>query len=235
VIVASVCARGGSRGVPRKALREVGGKTLLSRAIGCAREARRVDRVVVSTDDPEIAEAAQAAGAEVPFLRPADLATDDAPKWEVFRHLVAQLNAAGSVVDVLVDLDVGTPLRLPSDVEACVESLLAGDDDLVTTAYPSERNPYFNMVQVDAAGLARVVVPLAGAVHNRQAAPRVYSLSPAVYAIRATCLGRVGHWSLARMRIQIVPRERAWDIDEELDLVVAEALLSQAPTRGGVA
>jgi CMP-N-acetylneuraminic acid synthetase len=72
-------------------------------------------------------------------------------------------------------------------------------------------------------------------VHNRQAAPRVYSLSPAVFAIRATCLGRVDHWSLSRMRIQVVPRERAWDIDEELDLVVAEALLSRTPTGGGAA
>lgn len=229
--VGAVCARGGSKGIPRKNLLPLLGKPLIAHAIQCARACASLQRVVVSTDDPTLAETAKEYGAEVPFLRPPYLAQDETSKWEVFRHLVEFLeNADGQRVDVLVDLDAGVPLRQPSDVDECVKRLLSGNADVVVTAYEADRNPYFNMVELDGDGFAKVVKSPEAPIVCRQAAPPVYSLSPAVYAIRRDALWKYSHWSEARLQIHPIPRERAIDIDSELDFRIVEFLLSHSRT-----
>jgi N-acylneuraminate cytidylyltransferase/CMP-N,N'-diacetyllegionaminic acid synthase len=189
-------------------------------------------RVVVSTDDHAIAEVAKEFGAEVPFIRPAHLAQDDSSKWHVFQHLVQFLEEMDRTrVDVLVDLDSGVPLRKPPDVMNCVAQLLSGDADLVVTAYEADRNPYFNMVEVDGDNIARIVKPSERPIVCRQEAPRVYSLSPAVYAIRRDALWKYEHWSEAKFQICPLPRERTIDIDTELDFHLVEFLKQQQGTR----
>lgn len=228
MIVGAVCARGGSKGIPRKNLRLLAGKSLLERAILCARACPLLDRIVVSTDDLEIAEAGRRHGAEVPFMRPAELAQDRSSKWDVFRHLVAGLEgASGTRVDYLVDLDVCVPLRAPEDISGCIRQALESDVDVVVTAYEPERNPYFNMVELDENGLARVVVPTPQPITTRQQAPKVYSLSPAVYVIRRDALWAYDHWSRSRMAIHLIPRERAVDIDSEADFGYVEYILAK--------
>lgn len=226
--VAAVCARGGSKGVPRKNLRTIGGLPLVTRAVQHAFAAGIFDRVVVSTDDHEIARIAIEAGAEVPFLRPASLARDDTPKWPVFQHLVTALEElAGVPASILADLDTGTPLRSPDDIRAAVDALASSDADVIITAYKAERNPYFNMVEVEpSSGYARVVKSCGRPVTRRQDAPAVYSLSPSVFAIRRDFLLASCHWSEGKVRIVEVPRWRAIDIDEEMDALVAEHLLA---------
>ena len=187
-IVGAICARGGSKGIPRKNLRPLAGKPLIAHAIQCARACSLLRRVVVSTDDPAIADIAKEHGAEVPFIRPADLAQDDT-------H--------------------------------CVTQLLSGDADLVVTAYEADRNPYFNMVEVNGEGLAKIVKPSERPIVCRQEAPRVYSLSPAVYAIRRHALWQYEHWSEAKFQIYPLARERAIDIDSELDFHLVEFLMQQ--------
>ncbi len=160
MVVGSICARGGSKGIPRKNLKLLAGKPLIAYTILCAQACPELDRVVVSTDDREIAAVAKEYGAQVPFLRPAELAQDRSPKWEVFRHLVNTLESIeGRGVEILVDLDTGVPLRLPRDISACVQQLLAEEAEVVVTAYEAERNPYFNMVEVDPSGWARICKP----------------------------------------------------------------------------
>jgi CMP-N,N'-diacetyllegionaminic acid synthase len=227
-IVGAICARGGSKGVPRKNLRPLAGKPLIAHAIQCAKGCSVLGRVVVSTDDHEIANVAREYGAEVPFIRPAHLALDDTSKWPVFQHLVEALeHADGQRVDVLVDLDAGVPLRKPSDINECVKQLLSGTADVVATAYEAERNPYFNMVELDGNGFAKIVKSPEVPIVCRQAAPPVYSLSPAVYAIRRDTLWKYSHWSEAKIQIYCLPRERAIDIDSELDFRLAEFLMHQ--------
>jgi CMP-N,N'-diacetyllegionaminic acid synthase len=225
-IVGAICARGGSKGVPRKNVRLLAGKPLIAHTIECARACPFFDRIVTSTDDDEIAAIARQHGAEVPFLRPSHLAQDDSPKWGVFRHLVQYLEQVGGErVDVLVDLDTGVPLRQPADIVGCVEHLLSDRAEVVATAYEAERNPYFNMVEFRADGFATIVKPPAKPIANRQSAPRVYSLSPAVYAMVRDALWRYEHWSEARLQIYPLPRERAIDIDSEFDFALVEYLL----------
>jgi CMP-N,N'-diacetyllegionaminic acid synthase len=225
-IVGAICARGGSKGVPRKNLRSLAGQPLIAHAIRCAKGCSVLQRVVVSTDDHAIANVAKEYGAEVPFIRPAHLALDDTSKWLVFQHLVEALeHSDGQRIDVLVDLDTGVPLRRPSDIDECVKQLLSGTADLVATAYEADRNPYFNMVELDGSGFAKIVKSPEVPVVCRQAAPPVYSLSPAVYAIRRDALWKYSHWSEAKFQIYRLPRKRAIDIDSELDFRLVEFLM----------
>jgi CMP-N,N'-diacetyllegionaminic acid synthase len=225
-IIGAICARGGSKGVPRKNLRHLAGKPLIAHTIQCARTCPLFDRIVTSTDDDEIAEVARQYGSEVPFLRPSHLAQDDSPKWAVFRHLVQNLEQmTGDRVDVLVDLDTGVPLRQPADIVGCVEQLLSGGAEVVATAYEAERNPYFNMVESATDGFAKIVKQPAKPIANRQSAPQVYSLSPAVYAMVRDVLWRYEHWSEAKLQIYLLPRERAIDIDSEFDFSLVEYLM----------
>jgi CMP-N,N'-diacetyllegionaminic acid synthase len=217
--------------VPRKNLRPLAGKPLIAHAIECARACPIFDRIVTSTDDDEIAAVAKQHGSEVPFLRPSYLAQDDSPKWAVFRHLVQYLEQSTDArVDVLVDLDTGVPLRQPADIVGCVEQLLSGSAEVVATAYEAERNPYFNMVELTPDGLAQIVKPPAKPIANRQSAPQVYSLSPAIYAIVRDALWQYEHWSEAKLQIYPLPRERAIDIDSEFDFALVEYLMQAQKT-----
>lgn len=226
MILGAVCARGGSKGIPRKNLRMLAGKPLIAHAIECGRECADLDRVVVSTDDEEIAETARRYGAEVPFMRPASLAEDSTSKWPVFRHLVTSYEKLHGVrVEMLVDLDSGVPLRLPEDITGCIRLLEHGKADVVVTGYPADRNPYFNMVERSPAGFMQTVKQSNPPVVARQLAPPVFSLSPAVFAIRRQALWDYTHWSQAKLDLYEMPRSRAVDIDSELDFQLVEYLM----------
>ncbi len=223
MIVASICARGGSKGISRKNLLSLNGKPLLQIAIECAKASSTIDEVIISTDVEEIAELGRKCGALVPFMRPAELAADTSSKWDVFRHLVETYEKLANVrIDVLADLDVGVPLRLPEDVDGCVRALQSMDVDVVTTVYEAERNPYFNMVQIDDEGLAHVVVRSPAPIVRRQDAPVVYSMTPAVFAIRRDALWSCRHWAESRMTAYPIDRLRAVDLDVPADLAILE-------------
>ena len=133
-IVATICARAGSKGVPRKNLRLLDGKPLIGRAVEQALATKVFDRVVASTDDPEMARVAAEFGAEVPFLRPAELARDHTNKWDVFRHLVSQLEASGGRrVGVVADLDTGAAYGLGGGVLLETIEFMSGPSFLGST------------------------------------------------------------------------------------------------------
>jgi CMP-N-acetylneuraminic acid synthetase len=232
--IAAICARGGSKGVPRKNLRSLHGKPLIGRAVEQALASGLFDRVVASTDDPEMARVAAEHGAEVPFLRPSELAQDHTNKWDVFRHLVSELEARGGRrVGVLADLDTGAALRTIEDIRGALERLEATGADVCVTAYEADHNPYYNMVQLDASGLARVCIRPEVPIANRQQAPAVYNRSPAIFAIRRDALWQHDHWSQCKMTLSIIPRERAVDIDTEFDFHLVESLLARRSERAG--
>ena len=140
-VVAIVPARGGSKGVPRKNLREVGGRSLLVRAIDAGRKAAGVDRVFVSTDDPEIQRAALVAGAEAPILRPDELASDTAPTFPVIQHAIGVIEAGGPRVSVIVLIEPTSPFRTAAHVAAAVARFRQGGFGSVATVMPLERKP----------------------------------------------------------------------------------------------
>lgn len=229
-IVAFVFARGGSKGLPRKNLLSLAGKPLVVHSIDTARALPRVAKVIVSTDDIEIADVARKAGAEVPFLRPPELASDTAPEWLAWQHAIRMLRGAGETVDIFLSLPPTAPLRLPADVDCCLDALLSSSSDAVITVREAERNPYFNMVRRETDG--SVCLAMEGAFHRRQDAPQLYDMTTVAYAARADFVLAANGIFDGNVRAVLVPRERALDIDTELDLFIGTVLIDKASSAG---
>lgn len=228
--LALIPARGGSKGVPRKNVRLLVGKPLIAYSIEMALVSKLIDRVIVSTDDAEIAHIAQQHGAEVPFMRPQELARDDSPEWLTWQHAIRTLEATGGSpkIEVLVCISPTSPLRAVEDVDTCIQTLLESDADLVVTVRPAERNPYFNMVVLNDEGYAQLVIPPKGDIHRRQDAPRVYDMTTVAYAARPEFVLKASSMFEGKVKAVVVPTERALDIDTELDFKIAEFLLGQS-------
>jgi len=222
-IVAFIFARGGSKGLPGKNLLPLAGKPLIVHAINVALAISRVSKVVVSTDDHEIADVARAAGAEVPYLRPPELAGDKTPEWLAWQHAIRTLRAAGEQVDVFLSLPCTSPLRLPEDVDCCLDALLGSSADVVITVRDAERNPYFNMVKQASDGEVRLAVE--GSFHRRQDAPVLYDMTTVAYVARADFILNAKRIFDGKVRAVKIPRERALDIDTEFDFLIGETLV----------
>lgn len=227
MILATICCRGGSKGVPGKNIKLLKGKPLIAYTIEAARASLLIDNVIVSTDDLAIAEVAKQFGAHVPFMRPSDLASDTSSKWPVFIHALEEYEKlTGEKVDFLVDLDVTVPLKTTQDIDGAIQLAMSDDGtDVVITGYEPERNPYFNMMELNADGYAEIVKKGSKPIVRRQDAPQVYSLTPAAYVVRKKALYEFEHWSKARCKIYPIPRERAIDIDAEIDFKIIEFLM----------
>ena len=229
LVVAAIFARGGSKGVPRKNLRTLAGKPLIGHAIEAARSCRLIERVVVSTDDAEIAAVARSCGAEVPFIRPAELAQDDSPEWQAWQHAIRTLEREWAAeIGILVSVPATAPLRAVEDIEACISALRESDADVVITVTPAERNPYFNMVTLDGEHSAHLVLSSDQVFYRRQDAPTVYDMTTVAYAARKDFVMGATSVFDGRVKAVIVPKERALDIDTELDLAFAEFLMSRS-------
>lgn len=228
--IISICARGGSTGVPGKNIRPLGGKPLIAWTIGQALASGLADRVLVSTDSEAIAQVAREYGAEVPFLRPAELATAAAGKLPVILHLVEWIEATQGPVTRIIDLDPTSPLRAIADIEACA-TLLDDATGLVITGYESDKNPYFNMVERKADGAIERVCPPAVEVLGRQGAPKVYAMNGSVYAWHRHSL-KPSLWDAGRIRLHVMPRERSIDIDHEVDFDLVELLMKRQAAHG---
>lgn len=230
-VPAFIFARGGSKGVLRKNIRPVAGKPLIAWSIEAARKSRFVTRVIVSTDDEEIAGIARAHGAEVPFMRPAELAGDAAPEWLAWRHALKHFgcSATDGPLDVFLSVPATAPLRLPQDLDRCIETLLGTDADAVVTVRPAARHPSFNMLTLDSCGHARIAMPL-HAITRRQDAPTVYDMTTVAYAVDPTFIFRSEGLFDGIVRTIQIPEERALDIDSEWDLKIADLVLRERET-----
>lgn len=219
-VLALVTARGGSRGLARKNLREVGGRSLLDRAIQAGQEATTVDRVVLSSDDPEIIRAALMAGCDVPFVRPLELATDEARSIDVLRHALETLPER---YDLLVLLQPTSPLRLPEDIDGAVAFCLEAGAPACVSVAPAEKTPYW-MHSLDKHGVMHPILPAYQMVPRRQDLPRAYALNGAVFVAHSGWLMTHEDFLSPETVAYAMPRERSVDIDDELDLVLAEAI-----------
>jgi N-acylneuraminate cytidylyltransferase len=227
--VALICARGGSKGLPGKNIRLLGGKPLIAWAIEQALAVRRVRRVIVSTDSEEIAAVAREAGAEVPFLRPADLAQDNSPEWLVWRHALEYLKTnEGGYPGALIVVPVTAPLRAVEDLERCLDEYEKGGADVVVTVTDAHRSPYFNMIKTQSDGYDCLVIPPETTVSRRQDAPVVYDMTTVGYVARPDFVMTGNGIFEGKVRHVRVPAERALDTDTLLDFRIAECLLANS-------
>lgn len=225
-IVALICARGGSKGLPGKNIRPLAGKPLIAWAIDQARAVKRIGRVIVSTDSGDIAAVARESGAEVPFLRPAELAEDNSPEWLVWRHVLNFLKESdGAYPDALIVVPTTAPLRAVADLERCLDEYEKGMADMVITVTDAHRSPYFNMVRVQSDGTVGLVIPPEGSIRRRQDAPVVYDVATVAYVARPEFVMTRNDIFDGRVRHVHIPAERALDIDTLLDFRIAECLM----------
>lgn len=232
-LLAVIPARGGSKGLPRKALRPLAGRPLLAHTLELAGRCSEIDRTIVSTDDEEIAEVARSLGADVPFVRPAELAGDETPMWPVLRHALAEVDPDGSRFGELLLLQPTSPARLPEDVAAALALLAARPDaDGVVAVSEPTFNPLWSAV-VERDGVLAPLVPGAGGYARRQDVPRVLRINGLLYLWRAAFV-RAHEEDPAETAVRAaleLPDRRAIDIDTAEDLELAELLLREGLIR----
>ena len=221
-----VPARAGSKGVPDKNIRPLAGRPLLEYTARAAAASGVLDRVVLSTDSAQIAEAGRRAGLEVPFMRPAALAQDDTPMLPVVQHAVDALASAGWTADVIVLLQPTSPLRRPSHISDAVELLhRTGADSVVSVVeLPRHLSPDYVM-RIDQ-GVLRPFLPEGERVARRQDARPAYSRDGTVYAFRRTTLERFGNIYGNDCRPLVVQPADSLSIDSPADWAAAEEILA---------
>ena len=222
---ACIFARSGSKGIVNKNIQQFSGKPLISWTIELALKVKQINEVFVSTDSEEIAEIARMAGATIPFIRPSELATDTSPEWHSWQHLIKFLaDKDGKLPEVFLSLPATSPLRSTIDVENCLNEFNKGRADFVVGITPSERNPYFNMVKKGEDNQVDLVIQQGDKYSRRQDTPEVFDLTTVCYVGKpSTILTKNSIFEGKVVGVEI-PRERAIDIDTELDFQIAEFL-----------
>lgn len=224
----TICMRGGSKGIPNKNLRVLHGKPLMAYTIEQARQSELFEYVVVSTDSEKIADIAKNFGADVWFLRLADLATDEAPKLSVIRHAFQESEKHFNLTfDILVDLDVTSPLRKVEDITGSYQQFVDEDADILLTACPSRKNPYFNMVEF-VNGKIQLIRQLDTFPQFRQNAPQVFDMNASIYIWKREALLNYNTLFVEKTSLYIMPEERSVDIDTQLDWDFVEYMIEKS-------
>lgn len=223
-----ITARGGSKGIPRKNIKDLCGKPLIAYTIAAARESTLLTRCIVSTDDAEIASVARAAGGDVPFLRPDELATDTASSLAVAQHALRMLHDAGEWYDYAMILQPTSPLRTAADIDACIAMIVDTDADSVMSVVElADFAPKkIKRIADDA------LLPYFGEGEGKTSARRqtlepAYKRNCAIYLTRASCVME-GDLFGAVSRPYVMPEERSVDINAPVDFAFAEFFLTRA-------
>lgn len=222
---AFVFARGGSKGVPGKNIRQLADKPLLGHALTIASQTVGIDRSFVSTDSPEIMSVAKSFGATV-IHRPSELAQDDSSEWLAWRHAVDWIHENFGNFDRFISLPATAPMRLVKDVTACLDAL-DGQTDVVVTMSPAHRSPWFNMVKSDSAEYLSILMSSDVGIFRRQDAPKAYDLTTLAYVTRPEFIMQHDNFWRGRVRGVLIPQERSIDIDTEYDFKIAEFLMQE--------
>ena len=221
---AFIFARGGSKGLPGKNIKYLLGKPLIAYSIEAALASKGIDRVFVSTDDEEIANIAKEHGAEVPFLRPKELAQDHSSEWLAWRHAVTWVQDRVGNFDQFISLPATSPCRSAADIERCIDKLTQGVD-IVVTATESQHNPHFNMIKISSDGRCSRFNETTENIVRRQDVAQAYNMATVAYVCRPEfILTEENLWS-GRMEAVIIEPANAIDIDTEFDFMLAELIL----------
>ena len=221
---AFVFARGGSKGVPGKNIRNLDGKPLLAHSIIMAQSIDKISRVFVSTDDKDIADIGAKYGAEI-IKRPLNLAQDESPEWLAWLHAIKWLEARGMPFDCFVSLPATSPLRNKTDVIRCIDSL-DEKTDIVVTMTNTSRSPYFNMAN-ERDGYINLLMESKESYSRRQDVPVAYDMTTVAYVTRPDFIKNNSRIFDGKVKAVLIPKERAIDIDDEIDFKIAEMLAKE--------
>ena len=221
---AFIFARGGSKGVPGKNIRNLGGKPLLAHSIIMAQNIDEISRVFVSTDDQDIADIGAKYGAEI-IERPSELAQDNSPEWLAWLHAIRWLESKNIFFDCFVSLPTTSPLRNKIDVVNCI-NLLDKKTDIVVTISETSRSPYFNMVSKEGDDI-KLLIEGEKSYSRRQDVPIAYDMTTVAYISRPSFIKNNNKIFDGKVKAVLIPKERSVDIDDEIDFKIAELLMKE--------
>ncbi len=222
----TICARGNSKGVVNKNLREIAGKPLIAHTIEHAIESKCFKYISVSSDSEEILEISLRSGADFAIQRPPELATDEAAKLPAIQHAAEMTEKLTQEnFDTFVDLDATSPLRSPKDIELSIEKLETSSSFNLITASPSRRSPYFNLVELDVNEFVIRSKELEESIIRRQDSPRCYDMNASIYVWKKEGFYDHKRVLLNNTILYEMPEERSIDIDTELDFKLVKYLM----------
>ncbi|MDD3023740.1 MAG: acylneuraminate cytidylyltransferase family protein [Syntrophomonadaceae bacterium] len=217
-VLGIIPARGGSKTLPRKNIKILAGKPLIAWTIEEARKSKYIDRLIISSDDDEIIEAAKKWGGVVPFVRPAALAADETPGIEPIIHA---LNTLEEKFDYVVLLQPTSPLRTVSDIDECIHCCIQQAAPVCVSVSAAAESPYW-MYTLSKQQRLYPLLPGVKLIDRRQDFPVVYLLNGAVYVARTDYLLKEKSFISEETVAYIMPAERSWDIDDEMDFLICE-------------
>lgn len=225
-ILAVIPARGGSKGLPGKNIRELAGKPLIAWSIEAGRQSRYVDQLVVSTDSKEIAQVAELWGGNVPFMRPADLATDEAKGIDAILHAIHWHQERGEPFDLVLVLQPTSPLRTARDIDRAVELLFEKSASAIVSVCPTDHHPWWANTLPEDGSMKDFLRPELMNT-NRQELPEFCRLNGAIYLAYIPFLEKTSSFIADGTFAYVMPAEASVDIDKMLDLHLAEILLKE--------
>ena len=228
----TICARGGSKGVKNKNIRNLCGKPLIAYSIEQAQVSQLFDDIAVSSEDTRILDIARTYGVQHLIQRPPHLATDNAPKLSVIQHCVRETeNHVGDVFNTVVDLDATSPLRDIEDIVTAIQILERSDAHNLLTGTLSRKSPYFNMVDTLDNGAVRLIRPMKPPIVRRQDVPKTYDLNASIYVWNRNALLSCNTLIDEHTVLYVMPPERSLDIDSELDFEMIEFMMRKRMVR----
>lgn len=219
----TILARGGSKGVPNKNTRILAGLPLIAHTIRQAQDSKIFDAIAVSSDSEEILNVAKEYQVTYLIQRPAELASDTAPKLPAIQHCVVMAEAKqGSPFDIICDLDPTSPFRKIEDIVQCLRLIERPEVSNVITGAPSRKSPYFNLVETDVEGFAKLSKTLPNPIARRQDSPKCYDMNASIYVWRRDTL--LGSQSVFQEKTFLYPMapESSIEIDTEMDFKIAQ-------------
>lgn len=222
-IVGAVFARGNSKGIKNKNLLKFKNKTLVSHAVHQAYASKFIKKVFISSDNKKIINEAKKKKAMVPFIRPKELSTDKASHLMVWRHFAKYLKKKNIKVDYIVDIPTTSPLRKVSDIDKCIKLAFKKKLDMVFTITKSNRNPYFNMLEKKGKKFKLVKLSKKKII-RRQDAPKCFDLTTVCYVFKPNYILKVKNILSGNVDFVEIPKERAIDIDDQIDYKVASII-----------
>ena len=229
-VLCTICARAGSKGVANKNLRLINGLPLIAYSLQQAIETKLFSQIAVSSDSSEIRATALSHGATFVVDRPAQMASDTAPKLPAIRHCVETTEKEFGQFDIIIDLDATAPLRIAEDIIGALELLKQTSADNIITGTPAHRSPYFNLVETDSNGIVHLSKPLPESVSRRQDSPECFDMNASIYVWKRDALLNNQSLFAPSTRLFLMPRERSLDIDSQADFEMVEWMMSKGAT-----
>lgn len=221
-----IFARKNSKRLPGKNIMKLAGKPLIGWTIEQALSVSKIHRVIVSTDCENIAQIAKTFGAQVPFLRPKELASDKSPEWLSWQHALKMIiNDTNCTPKMMISLPVTSPLRDVIDIENCINIFEKKNADIVISVTDAQRNPYFNMVQEGTDGSVSPVIRIDKKISRYQDAPKIFDMTTVAYVAKPEYVLKENEIFSGKTFYNHVPIERSIDIDTLFDFKIAEFLM----------